>query len=215
MQSKIRIVIADDHPLVRDGIRARLELEKDLEIVAEAADGLEALKFCTELQPDIVMLDISMPRCNGFEAAKRIPQAETNCRIIFLSMHDNPEYIREAIRTGAHGYLLKDICAVDMAKAIRMVADGGYYFSDRVSLDVIHKPPQTGPNPYNLTEREMEVLKGIALGKANKAIAEELGIGTRTVESHRHRMREKLGGGNAAQLTHLAMEMGLIGKTLP
>ncbi len=213
-EKKLSIVIADDHALVRDGIRARLEFQDNLVIVGEAGDGLEAVEVTRLHKPDIVMLDISMPRCNGLEAARKIREENRECRILFLSMHDNPEYIQAAIKVGANGFLLKDVSSSGMASAIASVAGGGFYFSNNISLDALNEPPEKSDvNIYNLTDRELDVLKGIAEGKANKEIASELGIGVRTVESHRQRMREKIGGGNAAQLTHIAMEMGLIGPT--
>ena len=209
--SKLRILIADDHALVRDGIRARLEMEDNLAIVAEASSGNEAVQLARLHQPDIVILDISMPNGNGLEAARHIRQENLDCRILFLSMHDDPEYVQAAMKTGANGFLLKDVCASGMASAIASVAAGGFYFSKSVSLAALNdEPDKPDTNPYNLTDREKEVLTGIAKGMANKQIAKELGIGVRTVESHRQRMREKIGGGNAAQLTHIAMEMGLI-----
>ncbi|WP_316860709.1 response regulator transcription factor [uncultured Cohaesibacter sp.] len=214
MSDTIRIVIADDHALVRDGIRARLELENGFEIVAEAADGFEALDKVRQLHPDIIILDISMPRCNGLEAAEMIRKEAPDCRILFLSMHDNPEYLRAAIKTGAHGFLLKDIAAHDMSRAIHTIATGGYSFSKNTPFEQVREEVNAQTNPYNLTERELDVLKGIAMGKANKEIASDLGIGVRTVESHRQRMREKLGGGNAAHLTHIAMELGLVYSSL-
>jgi two-component system nitrate/nitrite response regulator NarL len=208
---KLRIVIADDHALVRDGIRARLELEDNLEIVAEAENGQQAVDFTRLYQPDIVILDISMPLMNGLEAAKAIRADNKTCGILFLSMYDNPEYVQAAMATGANGFLLKDVCTQGMVSAIASVAAGGFYFSKNVSLAALKEENEKAdPNPYNLTDREMDVLLGIAQGKANKEIAADLGIGVRTVESHRQRMREKIGGGNAAQLTHIAMEMGLI-----
>ncbi|SFO49551.1 two component transcriptional regulator, LuxR family [Cohaesibacter marisflavi] len=213
MKEKIRIVIADDHALVRDGIRARLELEETIEIVAEAEDGFQAIEKARDFQPDILMLDISMPNCNGLEAAEQIHIVSPDSRILFLSMHDNPEYVRAAVKSGASGFLLKDIGASDMVKAIETISQGGYYFSKNISVDALKPAKEKPENPFNLTEREIEVLRGIALGKANKEIAGDLGIGVRTVESHRQRMREKLGGGNAAQLTHMAMELGLVDKS--
>ena len=213
METKTRIVIADDHALVRDGIRARLELEETIEIAAEAEDGFQAIEKAQSLQPDIMILDISMPYCNGLEAAERVKIVAPNCRILFLSMHNNPEYVRAAVKAGAAGFLLKDIGAAEMIKAIRTIVEGGYYFSKTISGEALKPANERPSNPFNLTEREEEVLKGIALGRANKEIAADLGIGVRTVESHRQRMREKLGGGNAAQLTHIAMELGLLDKT--
>ena len=213
MKEKTRIVIADDHALVRDGIRARLELEESIEIVAEAEDGFQAIEKARNFQPDILMLDISMPKCNGLEAAEQIHTVSPGSRILFLSMHDNPEYVRAAVKSGASGFLLKDIGAIDMVKAIQTISQGGYYFSKNISVDALKPSEEKPANPFNLTEREIEVLRGIALGKANKEIAGDLGIGVRTVESHRQRMRDKLGGGNAAQLTHMAMELGLVDKS--
>nr|WP_319514166.1 response regulator transcription factor [uncultured Cohaesibacter sp.] len=213
MKEKTRIVIADDHALVRDGIRARLELEESIEIVAEAEDGFQAIEKARNFQPDILMLDISMPKCNGLEAAEQIHTVSPSSRILFLSMHDNPEYVRAAVKSGASGFLLKDIGAIDMVKAIQTISQGGYYFSKNISVDALKPSEEKPANPFNLTEREIEVLRGIALGKANKEIAGDLGIGVRTVESHRQRMRDKLGGGNAAQLTHMAMELGLVDKS--
>ena len=207
----LRIVIADDHALVRDGIRARLEMIDHIEIVAEASDGFEAVNLTRLHNPDIVMLDISMPNCNGLEAARMIRANNSKCRILFLSMHDNAEYVKAAVDAGANGYLLKDVCTSGMTSAIASVAAGGFYVSKNISLDALKEDgDKATSNPYHLTDRELDVLKGIAEGKANKEIANELGIGVRTVESHRQRMREKIGGGNAAQLTHIAMEMGLI-----
>ncbi|WP_319412906.1 response regulator transcription factor [uncultured Cohaesibacter sp.] len=214
MKEKTRIVIADDHALVRDGIRARLELEEALEIVSEAGDGLQAIEKARDFRPDILILDISMPYCNGLEAAEQIRIIAPECRILFLSMHDNSEYVRAAIKTGAAGFLLKDVGASEMVEAIHIIARGGSYFDKNILIDASEMPEQKSANPYNLTERETEVLRGIAQGKANKEIASDLGIGVRTVESHRQRMREKLGGGNAAQLTHIAMELGLVAKTV-
>ncbi len=210
-KTKLRIVIADDHALVRDGIRARLELEDNLEIVAEAADGYEAVTQTRLHQPDIVMLDISMPNCNGLEAARLIRKENDSCKILFLSMHDNAEYVQAGMKTGANGFLLKDVCAQGMISAITSVAAGGFYFSKSISLSALNEEADK-PKPcnYDLTDRERDVLTGIAHGKANKEIALELGIGVRTVESHRQRMRDKLGGGNAAQLTRIAMDMGLV-----
>lgn len=213
MKEKTRIVIADDHALVRDGIRARLELEESIEIVAEAEDGFQAIEKARNFQPDILMLDISMPKCNGLEAAEQIHTVSPSSRILFLSMHDNPEYVRAAVKSGASGFLLKDIGAIDMVKAIQTISQGGYYFSKNISVDALKPSEEKPANPFNLTEREIEVLRGIALGKANKEIAGDLGIGVRTVESHRQRMRDKLGGGNAAQLTHMAIELGLVDKS--
>ena len=213
VDNKLRIVIADDHALVRDGIRARLEMIDNLEIVAEASDGFEAVNLTRLHKPDIVMLDISMPNCNGLEAARMIRTENQQCRILFLSMHDNAEYVKAAVDAGANGYLLKDVCTSGMTSAIASVAAGGFYVSKNISLDALKEDGEkAASNPYNLTDRELDVLKGIAEGKANKEIASNLGIGVRTVESHRQRMREKIGGGNAAQLTHIAMEMGLIGS---
>ena len=202
----VRLLIVDDHELVRDGIRARLESEEGLEIIGEAENGRQAVELVEQLQPDLVMLDINMPEMNGLDAVEEIRNRDLPCNILMLSLYDNSEYVRRAMALGTNGYLLKDVSQIEMAKAIKIAATGGFYVSESLA-DSIKDDEVT--DPYNLTEREREILAAIAAGKLNKQIAGELDISVRTVESHRSAIRQKTGGGNAAGLTRIAAELGL------
>ncbi|MGI9364042.1 MAG: response regulator [Rhizobiaceae bacterium] len=205
--SPVRLLIVDDHELVRDGIRARLEDEAGIEIVGEAGNGHEAVGLAEQLQPDLLMLDINMPEMNGLDAVEEIKSRKINCNILMLSLHDNIEYVRRAKALGTNGYLLKDVSQSEMSKAIRLAARGGFYISESLA-DSIGDTKQP-VDAYNLTDREREILIAIAKGKLNKQIAGELDISVRTVESHRSAIRQKTGGGNAASLTRIASDLGL------
>ena len=210
-EKPIRILLADDHELVRDGIRARLAKTSLVEIVGEATNGREALELASSLKPDIVLMDISMPVMNGLEAASEIRKHLPGTGILVLSIYDNPEYVRGVVQAGARGYILKDICAADMITAITSVASGGYYFSSAVGSTLVGpSTPAPAEDPYGLTDRERQVLTAIAKGQPNKEIARELGISVRTVESHRLNLREKVGSRNAAQLYRIAQELNLL-----
>lgn len=206
-ETPVRLLIVDDHELVRDGIRARLESEQGLEIIGEAENGRQAVSLVEQLQPDLVMLDINMPEMNGLDAVEEIRDRDLPCNILMLSLYDNSEYVRRAMDLGTNGYLLKDVSQSEMAKAIKIAAKGGFYVSESLSHSLAD---EDGANdPYNLTDREREILAAIAAGKLNKQIAGELDISVRTVESHRSAIRQKTGGGNAAGLTRIAAELGL------
>lgn len=208
----IRILIADDHDLVREGLTARLGLSKEMDICGEAANGKDAIALVERLDPDIIFLDISMPDMTGLEVAKSLLNSKAGRKIIFLSIYDNPEYVREALRIGAKGYLLKDISREEMIVAVKAVYNGGTYLGSKVTqlfdLDTSEKSGKTCK--YKLSEREREILFKIAKGETNKSIAEELNISVRTVESHRYAIREKTGGGNAADLARIADELGMV-----
>lgn len=212
-EKPIRLLIADDHELVRDGIRARLESEGGIEIVGEARNGVELVGLARSLQPDLVMCDINMPEMSGLDAAEEIRRLDLPCAVLMLSIYDNPEYVHRAIAIGTNGYLLKDISQQEMTMAIRIAAKGGFYVSGNLASMLKGIDPATEKDevedPYRLTSREREVLRSIAQGKLNKQIAGELKISVRTVESHRGAIRRKTGGGNAAKLVKIADELGL------
>ena len=210
---KIRVMIVDDHELVRDGIAARLQMNPDIVICGQASNGRDACMMARSTQPDVIFLDISMPGMNGLEAAREILENSPSSKILFLSIYDNPEYIREAIRIGAKGYILKDVSADEMLTALLAVHKGGTYLGSKLAIALTSEAPtDQGKEKYNLTQREKEVLQRIANGKTNKEIADELEISVRTVESHRMSIREKTGGGNAASLSIIAQELNLPSK---
>ncbi len=207
----LRILLADDHELVRDGIRARLESTRNFSVIGEATNGEEAVELALRLKPDLIMLDVSMPLKNGLEVAREIRTRNADARILILSIYDNPEYVRGAMQAGANGYILKDVSATDMIRAITSIASGGYYFSSQVAptlMGLEAKP--VVDDPYGLTEREREVLGAIAKGRSNKETAKALDISVRTVESHRLNIRDKVGGGNAAHLARIAQKLNLL-----
>ena len=211
----VRVIIADDHVMVREGIKSVLE-RAGFEVVGEASSGTEVLPLAERVQPDVAVLDISMPGETGLQAAAKLRQALPHVRVLILSMYDNAEYVLESVRAGAHGYLLKDGAAQDLANAIRAVRDGEAYFSPAVAArlsaavrgDIEREQRRT--NLDLLTGREREVLAGIAKGLTNKEIAAELGISHRTVETHRESLMKKLGIRTVAGLTKFSLEAGLI-----
>ena len=213
MAKPIRVLVADDHMIVRTGIRHVLESESDFEVVGEAGSGAEAISLATKLQPDVMVLDISMPDQSGLEVAARLRDGSSTTRVLILSMHNNAEYVLESVRAGAHGYLLKDTAAAELRMAIRAVCRGESYFSPPVAsrLSAAVRGEHAGhPGLDLLTGREREVLLGIARGRTNKEIAAELGISHRTVETHRESLMRKLQIRTVAELTRLAIEAGIM-----
>jgi DNA-binding NarL/FixJ family response regulator len=209
----IRVLVADDHMIVRAGIRHVVESESDFEVVGEAASGSEALSLAARLRPDVVVLDISMPDQSGLEVAARLRSSAGPPRVLILSMHDNPEYVLESVRAGAHGYLLKDTAATELRDAIRAVWRGESYFSPPVASRLTAAVREEHDQHHaleQLTSREREVLQGIARGHTNKEIAADLGISHRTVETHRESLMRKLRIRTVAELTRFAMETGII-----
>jgi DNA-binding NarL/FixJ family response regulator len=207
----IKIIIVDDHDLLREGISARLQDVPYVEIIAEGCNGREAVDLCQRLQPDVLLMDISMPVMNGLEAAKIIRETGIKTRILFLSIYDDNEYIQEALRIGANGFVLKDVSKPEMLNAIKSVAQGATYLGSKVtaSLQKGADDQTECANNYGLTKREKQVLALIAEGQLNKEIAYRLDISIRTVESHRSAVRDKTGGGNAARLAKIARDLGL------
>jgi DNA-binding NarL/FixJ family response regulator len=214
--TSIKVLVADDHTVVREGIRHVLDGEPGFTIVAEASNAADAVRLAEAEKPDVVLLDITMPGESGLQAAARIRKLAPETRILILSMHDNPEYVLESVRAGAHGYLLKDSAATELRQAIRAVQRGEEYFSAPIAHRLraaVRGQAGELPGPLDvLTGREREVLVGIALGRTNKEIATELGISHRTVETHRESLMRKLGIKTVAGLTKLALETGLVSR---
>jgi len=211
----IRVLVADDHAIVRTVIRHVLETEPGFTVVGEASNGTEALALALELRPDVAVLDISMPGVSGLHAASELRRRSPETRVLILSMHDNTEYVLESLRAGVHGYLLKDSAAAELGQAIRAVCRGESFFSPPVAkhLGAVVRGEIGGGRTgalAQLTVREQQVLVGVAEGRTNKEIAQELGISHRTVESHRESLMRKLDVYTVAGLTKIALEEGLI-----
>jgi DNA-binding NarL/FixJ family response regulator len=211
----IRVLVADDHAIVREGIRHVLLQEPGFEVVAEAATGDEALAQALEIRPDVAVLDITMPGQSGLEVAAALHDQLPDARVLILSMHDNPEYVLEAVRAGAHAYLLKDSAATELRTAVRAVHAGEAYYSPPIAGKLSEavrgelESTQRAQALDALTGREREVLVGIVQGQTNKEIAAGLGISHRTVETHRESVMRKLRIRTVAGLTRFAMEVGL------
>lgn len=212
----MRILLADDHGIVRRGLRSLLETESGLTIVAEAADGLEALRLASEHQPEILILDIGMPKLNGIEVAARAQKLERPPRVIILSMHADESYIMRALSAGARGYLLKDATDEDLLPAVRAVASGKPFFSPAVTAvlveDYMRRLQARGlTDSYHLlTDREKEVLHLLAEGRSNKEVATLLELGLSTIETHRANLMQKLNLHNTAEIVLYAVRKGII-----
>ena len=221
--SKINIVLADDHVLVRNGIKAMLESDNQIEVIGEASNGAEALAVSRALKPDIVVLDIRMPEMNGLEAAARLKDVAPDTKAVILSMHDSEEYVLQALDAGAYGYLLKDTDRHEFLKALKQVYAGNKYFSGAVSNVLANrllgnKPASftatsaTAPteDAYHLTKREKEILRLIIDGKSNKDIADSLDKSVRTIETHRFNIMKKMSVTNAIDMVNKAVKENLV-----
>lgn len=204
----IRVLLADDHTILREGIRFLLAREPDIEVVAEAADGEEAVRRVDDARPDVVLLDIGMPRLNGLEATRRIKSRHPEVRVLVLTMHEDEEYIRPLMEAGASGYVLKRSAATELVTAIRAVHQGHTVLPPRMLEAALRRGRD--PDLDGLTEREVEVLKLIAKGLTNQEIAEKLHISVKTVQAHRAHIMEKLDLHDAVELTKYALRKGLI-----
>ena len=213
MKSRIKLLLVDDHPVVRRGIGACLAREEHLAIVGEAADGVEALRKARELLPDIILMDIDMPQMNGLAVTEALRKELPQIKVLILSMHSNTEYVLRILQSGARGYVLKEAAPDDLVRAIETVQSGEAFFSPdvaRVALSQFVRGSGDGPAPSLLTNREREVLIQIAEGLSNKEIASRLGVGVRTVETHRERIMRKLNIHSVAGLTKFAISKGFV-----
>lgn len=207
----IRILLADDHSVVRHGFRRILDAQEDMEVVGEVSNGREAVEQAAALQPDLIIMDVTMPELNGIEATRRIADIVPRARVLALSMHRDPVYVREILRAGARGYLLKDSSEVDLVSAIRAVAQGEGYLSPAVSEAVLSDYRKHVTNPIDLlTSREREVLQLVAEGKTNKEIATGLNLSVYTIEAHRGKIMEKLNLHSVSEMVRFAIRNGLI-----
>ena len=223
----IRIILVDDHSLVRDGIKSLLEEEEDLQVIDEASGGEEALRKAAEQHPDILIVDIRMPGLSGIETTQRLREHAPGTRALVLSMHDSDDYVLRSIEAGAYGYLLKDTSREEFIKAIHAVQQGETYFSGDISRILVDKyleqlKPGHAPSPatrqaepstgqdYELTKKEKEVLRLVVSGLSNKDIAQSLGNSVRTIETHRFNLMKKMGVSNLIELSRKARESGLV-----
>ncbi|HVM92519.1 MAG TPA: response regulator transcription factor [Terriglobales bacterium] len=217
---RIRCVIADDHELVRYGVRRLLEDARDFVVVAEAEDASQALKLTLEHRPDLVLLDIGMPGMSSFEAGRLIEEHCPDCRIVYLTMHEDREYVRQAMRSGASGYLLKDTPTSVLLRALRDVKRGERAWSPRIVHMLRQEVPASGPlrvvtRRATLTTREREVMRLLAEGRTVRQAAEELGLSTKTVEAHKFNLMRKLDIHNKAQLVTVAIQKKILPTPIP
>ena len=212
MGQKIRILIADDHAIVREGLRALIATEPDLELVGEATDGIQAVSKAQALRPDVILLDLMMPRMDGVEAINEIKKSWQDARVIVLTSFSDDEKVFSAIRSGALGYLLKDSSPSDLLQAISTVANGEGFLSPAIASKVmreINQPPKLPPTQDPLTEREVEILQLVAQGLTNDGIAEKLVVSERTVRTHVSNILAKLQLANRTQAALYALKEGL------
>jgi DNA-binding NarL/FixJ family response regulator len=211
--TKIRVLIADDHAILREGVRALLAAAPDIEVVGEAADGRAAVEGCRTLGPDVVLMDIAMPGLGGIEAAIEIRKEGLRTRVLVLSQYEDREYVRRLLKAGVAGYVLKKSAGSELANAIRAVHRGGLVLDPEVARAAMEEagPERQGADSYEaLTDREKQVLKLVAEGKSNKEVAELLGISVKTAMSHREHVMEKLDLHNRTELVRYAIKAGVI-----
>jgi len=208
------IVVADDHKIVREGLVKLLEARPDFTVIGEASDGEEAVQMVLEKQPDVVIMDIWMPRLSGIDATRRIGKRGSNAKILVLSMHESRTYVEEVLRAGASGYIVKNSASSDLLQAIDAVRSGASYLSPAITqqvVDAIARPGDSSPSGVAmLTDREREVLQLIAEGLSSKEIANMLGVSLKTIDSHRSNLMEKLDIHKVSGLVRFAIRAGLV-----
>jgi DNA-binding NarL/FixJ family response regulator len=211
--ARLRVLLVDDHALVRAGIRSLLQELPDVEVVAEASDGAQALQLAEREQPDVVLMDIAMKGMNGLEAAAKLRERQPGVKIVILSMHTSEEYVLLALRAGAAAYLIKDSATAELGLALNSVMRGETYLSPAISRQVVDGYVQrvgTGAGADPLTQRQRQVLKHIAEGRSTKEIAFELDLSVKTIETHRAQIMERLGIRDVAGLVRYAMRVGIV-----
>jgi two-component system response regulator NreC len=214
--NKVRVLIVDDHAIVRDGVRMILEAQPDIEVIGEASDGREALEAARQLSPGVVLMDIAMPGMNGLEATAAIRHDLPDVQVLILTMHEDYEYFFEVLRAGASGYVLKGASSDDLVSAIRAVHQGGVYLHPAVAKNLVSdyvkwmEPGEDRARYDGLSDRERQVLKLVAEGKTSRQIAEELFLSVNTVQTHRAHIMEKLGLHNRTDLIRYALRKGLV-----
>jgi DNA-binding NarL/FixJ family response regulator len=209
--SLIKVLLADDHTIVRQGLKLILSSRPDLEVVGEAANGREVLDLAEKLKPDVILMDVAMPELNGIEATRRLHQISPRTKVLVLSMHKEAVYVREILKAGARGYILKDAIDTELVNAIQSVARGDGYISPAISSALLSDYRQNLTDPLDLlSTREREVLQLIAEGKTNKEVATRLNLSVYTVDSHRGKIMEKLNLHSAGELVRFAVKNGLV-----
>jgi two-component system, NarL family, response regulator NreC len=212
--ARLRVLVADDHTIVRKGLVSLLAESGECEVVAEAADGLEAVEKAQATRPDVAILDLSMPRLSGLEAVRRIHEELPQTRVLVLTVHEEEEYVLPLVRAGASGYLIKDSAVAELLAAVRALHAGHGYFGPqaaRVLAEQYRRPERAGDDPYGaLSPREREVFHLVVDGRTTKEIARALGISVKTADNHRYRLMEKLGVHNTAELVRYAARRGLL-----
>jgi len=212
---RIKVIIADDHAILRDGLKAILQTHPSIDVVGDAADGLQAVALVEKLKPDVVVMDISMPHLNGIQATEQIMKFLPDCHVLVLSMHSTSEHIHRAMRAGARGYLLKESAGQEVTQAVLTVHDGHFYLSQKISDTLLGdfnaRPVQTGASLLErLSEREREVFQQVVEGKTSLEIATRLHLSVKTVDTYRSRIMQKLEVNDLASLIKFAIQNGVI-----
>jgi DNA-binding NarL/FixJ family response regulator len=214
VSDKVKVLIVDDHAILREGVRALLKLHDDLEVVGEASNGQQALEEEARLGPDVILMDISMPGLGGIETTLELKKRGSRARILILSQYEDREYVRRLLKAGVSGFVLKKSAGAELANAIRAVHRGGLVLDPEVARTAMQEAGPAGPgdgDPYDaLTDREKQVLKLVAEGRSNKEVAELLGISVKTAMTHREHVMEKLGVHNRTELVRFAIKRGVI-----
>ena len=217
---KVRVLLADDHMVLRDGLRLLVNGQRDMKVVGEAADGQEALRKARELKPDVVVMDLSMPKVNGLQATERLRVEQPGVKVVALTVHEDASYLLQLCKAGAAGYVLKRSAGDELIQAIRAVASGGSYFDATLASKALRagpadKPAKEGTRPADLSDREREILIRLAWGYSNKEIAGNLQLSVKTVETYRLRVGEKLGLRSRTEMVQYALRQGWLSESYP